>query len=154
MSDATPPPHTVLTPAGLLRRLGALVYDGLLLVGLSMVVTALFLPITGGEAVLARTHPWLEYIYRAVLLLLIVGFNGIAWTRSGQSLGMAAWRLRVEREDGALLTWTDTLRRLAAAVLSLLPLGLGYVWLLVDPDRRTWHDRLSRTRVIVLPKRR
>jgi uncharacterized RDD family membrane protein YckC len=66
---------------------------------------------------------------------------------------MAAWRLRVEREDGALLTWTDTLRRLAAAVLSLLPLGLGYVWLFVDPGRRTWHDRLSRTRVIVLPKR-
>jgi uncharacterized RDD family membrane protein YckC len=142
------------TPAGLLRRLGALVYDGLLLAGLLMAATALFLPLTGGEAILSQTHPWLEWIYRVVLVLVIVGFNGIAWTRSGQSLGMAAWRLRVEREDGALLTWADTVRRLATAVLSLLPFGLGYAWLLIDPARRTWHDHLSRTRVIVLPKRK
>lgn len=154
MPDASPTPAPAPTPAGLLRRLGALVYDGLLLAALLMIATAFFLLFTGGEAVLARTHPWLELAYRAVLLLLIVGFNGVFWTRGGQTLGMAAWRLRVERDDGALLTWPDAVRRLAACVLSWLPLGLGYLWLLVDPGRRTWHDRLSRTRVVLLPKRR
>jgi len=44
------------------------------------------------------------------------------------------------------------LRRLAWAVVSWLPLGLGYLWILVDPQRRAWHDRLSGTRVVVLPK--
>jgi uncharacterized RDD family membrane protein YckC len=43
-------------------------------------------------------------------------------------------------------------RRLASALLSLLPLGLGFFWILVDRDRRAWHDRLSRTRIVVVPK--
>jgi uncharacterized RDD family membrane protein YckC len=138
--------------AGLLRRLGALLYDGLLLLGVLMVATALFLPFTGGEAVDAQQHPLLEFGYRAMLLLLVVGFFGLFWTRSGQTLGMASWRIKVEREDGTLLGWGDTLRRLGWALVSLLPLGLGLLWVMVDPQKRAWHDRLSRTRVVVLPK--
>ena len=149
MADATP----ASAPAGLLRRLGAMLYDGLLLLALLMVATALFLPLTGGEALNAQAHPVLELVYQAALVLLILGFFGLFWTRRGQTLGMASWRLRVEREDGRLLTWGDTTRRLAWALLSLLPLGLGFVWILFDPGRRAWHDRLSRTRVVLLPKR-
>jgi uncharacterized RDD family membrane protein YckC len=91
-------------------------------------------------------------VYRAVLVLLTVGFFGVFWTRRGQTLGMASWRVRVEREDGTLLDWGDTVRRLAAALLSWLPLGLGFLWVLVDPQRRAWHDRLSRSRVVVVPR--
>ena len=139
-------------PAGLLRRSGALLYDGLLLLAVLMMATGLFLPLTGGEAISPRDHPLLEFVYRGVLVLLTIGFFGIFWTRRGQTLGMASWRLQLEREDGGPLTWGDTVRRLAAALLSWLPLGLGYLWILVDPDRRAWHDRLSRTRVVVVPK--
>jgi uncharacterized RDD family membrane protein YckC len=130
-----------------------MLYDGLLLLAVLMVATALFLPLTGGEAIDPRTDPLLEFVYRAVLLLLVVGFFGLFWTRRGQTLGMASWRLRVEREDGSLLGWRDTLRRLGWSLLSLLPLGLGYLWILFDPLRRAWHDRLSGTRVVVVPKR-
>jgi len=144
-----PPPDR----AGLLRRLAAMLYDGLLLLAVLMVATALFLPLTGGEAIDPRTNPLLEFVYRAVLVLLVVGFFGLFWTRRGQTLGMASWRLRVEREDGSLLGWGDTLRRLGWSLLSLLPLGLGYLWIVFDPLRRAWHDRLSGTRVVVLPKR-
>jgi uncharacterized RDD family membrane protein YckC len=139
-------------PAGLPRRLAALLYDGLLLLAIFMIVTALFLPLTGGEAITPRTNPTLEYLYRAVLAGIVVIFYGAFWTRGGQTLGMASWRLKVEREDGTRLTWGDTVKRLSAAVLSWLPLGLGYLWILVDRDRRAWHDRLSRTRVVVVPK--
>jgi uncharacterized RDD family membrane protein YckC len=147
-----PEAATGATPAGLLRRLGAMLYDGLLVLALLMVATALLLPLTGGEAIALHRHPVLEYGYRGLLLAVVVGFNGLFWTRSGQTLGMASWRLRVEREDGGLLGWSDVLRRLAWAVVSLLPLGLGYLWVLFDPQSRAWHDRLSRTRVVVLPK--
>lgn len=141
-------------PAGLLRRCGALLYDLLLLAAVLMVVTALFLPFTGGEAVTSAGNPLLEWTYRVALLGTIVLFFGAFWTGRGQTLGMAAWRLRVEREDGGRLTWGDTVRRLGTAVLSWLPAGLGYLWILVDPQRRAWHDRLSHTRVIVVPKQR
>jgi len=146
--SSPPPPDR----AGLLRRLAAMLYDGLLLLAVLMVATALFLPLTGGEAIDPRTNPLLEFVYRAVLVLLVVGFFGLFWTRRGQTLGMASWRLRVEREDGNLLGWGDTLRRLGWSLLSLLPLGLGYLWIVFDPLRRAWHDRLSGTRVVVLPK--
>ena len=149
--DAVTPPAPVR--ATLPRRLGALLYDGMLLLAVLMVATALFLPLTGGEAIDPQADPLLELLYRLTLVLLIVGFNGLFWTRRGQTLGMQSWRLRVEREDGRLLTWADTLRRLAWAVLSLAPLGLGYLWIAIDPERRAWHDRLSGTRVVVLPKR-
>lgn len=135
-----------------MRRLAAMLYDGLLLLAVLMVATALFLPLTGGEALDPGRNPLLEFVYRAVLLTLIVGFFGLFWTRRGQTLGMASWRLRVEREDGTLLDWVDTVRRLGWSLVSLLPLGLGFLWILFDPGRRAWHDRLSRTRVVVLPK--
>ena len=138
-------------PAGLLRRLGALLYDSLLLGAVLMIATALFLPLTGGEAITSAGDPLLAWTYRGVLAGLVVLFYGSFWTRSGQTLGLASWRLRLEREDGGVLTWGDTLRRLAAAVVSLLAAGLGWIWIVVDPGKRAWHDRLSHTRVVVVP---
>lgn len=132
-----------------------MVYDLLLVIAVLMVGTALFLPFTGGEAVsLEVVGPGLFYFYRCFLLLLIVGFFGLFWTRRGQTLGMAAWHLRLEREDGRKLTWADSLKRLAAACLAFLPVGLGVLWLLVDRNRLAWHDRLTHTRVVFEPKKK
>ena len=39
-----------------------------------------------------------------------------------------------------------------AAWLSLLALGLGYLWVWIDPQGLSWHDRLSGTRLVVLEK--
>lgn len=66
---------------------------------------------------------------------------------------MRSWRLRVVRNDGAPLNGSDALKRLLCALLSWLPLGLGYLWILVDRDRLAWHDRLSGTRLVLLAKR-
>ena len=122
------------------------------LLALWLLTTALFLPLTGGEALQTAHSPLLTSAHRAALIGVLIAFYGLSWTRRGQTLGMAAWRLRVERDDGRLLGWPDVLRRLGAAVLSSLPLGAGWLAALVDPERRTWHDRLSRTRVVVLSR--
>jgi uncharacterized RDD family membrane protein YckC len=142
----------VLPAASLSRRLAALLYDALLLLALLILGTACFLPFTGGEAITFARFPLLAVLHAAVVAVLIVGYYGLPWTRQGQTLGMASWRLRVERADGGMLTWQDTIVRVAAGVLSLMPAGLGWLWILVDRDRRAWHDRLSGTRVVVVPK--
>jgi len=67
-------------------------------------------------------------------------------------LGMRAWKLMVIRRDGLPLTLQNALIRFAAATIALLPLGLGLIWLLVDRDRLSWQDRLSRTQLIELEK--
>jgi uncharacterized RDD family membrane protein YckC len=139
--------------AGVLRRFGAMFYDLLVLLALMMVVTSALLPLTGGEAITADRYGTLEQAYRIMLLIIIVGFFGGFWTRRGQTLGMAAWRLKIEREDGGLLTWSDVFKRLGAAFVSLLPAGAGYFWILIDRDRLAWPDRWTHTRVVVLPKK-
>jgi uncharacterized RDD family membrane protein YckC len=139
--------------AGVLRRFGAMLYDLLLVIALLFIVTALFLPFTGGEAITPGRSLVVERIYQAVLLFVVVVFFCLFWTWRGQTVGMLAWRLRVERSDGTLLTWRDALLRLGGAFVSLAVLGLGYFWIWIDRDRLAWHDRWSGTRVVVTPKR-
>jgi uncharacterized RDD family membrane protein YckC len=139
--------------AGLLRRLGAMLYDALAVIALLMAGTALLMTLTGGEAITAqRVGVWV-HVYQAALIAIVVLFFGVFWTRKGQTLGMTAWRLKIERLDGALPTWRDALLRLAGALISLVALGLGYLWIWIDREQRAWHDRWSGTRVVVVPKR-
>ena len=140
--------------AGVLRRFGAMLYDLLLVLALLFIVTALFLPFTGGEAITPDRSVAIERVYQAVLLFVVVLFFCLFWTWRGQTVGMLAWRLRVERSDGTLLTWRDALLRLGGACVSLAALGLGYFWIWVDRDRLAWHDRWSGTRVVVVPRKK
>ena len=99
----------------------------LLLLAVLMIATAAFLPLTGGEALDPDAHPALEFVYRAVLVLLIVGYFGIFWTRRGQTLGMASWRLqhRARRRRDARLARHRAASRgrraVVAAVRARLP---------------------------------
>jgi uncharacterized RDD family membrane protein YckC len=140
--------------AGVWRRFGAMLYDSLLVLALLMATTAAFLPLTGGEAITSDRVGPLEYLYQCALLTVIIGFFGWFWTRRGQTMGMMAWRLKIERADGSTLTWSDVLKRLAAACVALAPLALGYFWIWIDRDHLAWHDRWTHTRVVVLPKRK
>lgn len=135
---------------GLGRRLAALIYDALLLFGLCFAATVVLLPLTGGRAIAPNNH-----LYTAYLTAVCFLFYGWCWTHSGQTLGMQAWKIKVQRRDGARMTWLRALLRFCAAFVSWLPLGLGYWWLLVDRDGLTWHDRLSGTAVVrvVRPER-
>jgi uncharacterized RDD family membrane protein YckC len=146
-------PADSLPSAGVLRRLGAMFYDLLLVIALMMVVTAVLLPLTGGEAITSERFGAWEYAYRALLLVIVILFFGVFWTRRGQTLGMTAWRLKIQRADGNLLSWVDVLKRLAAAAVGLCLAGFGYWWIWIDRDRLAWPDRWTGTRVVVLPKR-
>jgi len=126
-------------------------YDALLLVAVLMFATALLLPLTGGWAITPGELGPVAYLYRLFLLLVIVVYFGYGWTRSGQTLGMLAWKLCVIRDDGSRLRWRDVVVRLVASLLSWVALGLGFLWILADRDRLAWHDRLSHTRVVKLP---
>jgi uncharacterized RDD family membrane protein YckC len=140
-----PSGHATSQPVGLARRLAALVYDTLLLIGLWFFATLAALPFSGGEPL--GPHP----LYRAWLLLVAYGFFAGFWTHGGQTLGMRAWRIRVTDVNGGAVTWPRATLRFLAALVSGLALGLGFLWALVDREGRTWHDRWSDTRLVRLP---
>jgi uncharacterized RDD family membrane protein YckC len=136
----------------LVRRLCALFYDVVVLLALCIVATVPFLALTGGDAVTGLDTPRLEPLYQLAMLTVIAAYSVYSWTHGGQTIGMRAWRLRVERDDGGPLDTRRALLRFAAATVSSLAVGLGFVWASFDPQRRTWHDRWTRTRMVVLPK--
>ena len=125
---------------GLLRRLAALAYDSLLLFALLFAATVPVLIATGGQAV-RPNHPG----FTAYLLAVSYVYFGWCWTRSGQTLGMRAWRIRVCMPDGGLLGWRQSLGRFAAAIVSIGAGGVGLLWVAFDRDRSSLHDRLSGT---------
>jgi uncharacterized RDD family membrane protein YckC len=127
---------------GLLRRLAALAYDCVLLLGLIAAYGFVIVYLRGGDPV-APSTPW----FSAGLVTLAGLFFCWFWTHGGQTLGMLAWRIRLVTTNGGAIGWRRAVARYCAAWLSLLPAGLGFFWALWDPERATWHDRLTDTRM-------
>lgn len=143
-----------ISPASLLRHLGAICYDTLLLFGALFMATLLVLPLTGGEAIESGNPLFSFYIFSGCFF-----FYGWFWTHGGQTLGMRAWKIRLQRCDGGNVTWRQALLRFSLASLWLLPiiyfrqvlgahyglsLGIGLLFLIFLLATR-FHDRYSDT---------
>ena len=142
-----PQPTTGAGPAASLPRIfAACVYDGLLSVAILFAAAAAAVAATGGTAVSAG-----DPLFRLYLLAVAFPYYGFCWTHGGQTLGMRTWRVKAVSARGGKVGWVQALGRYLAAVLSVSVLGLGFVWIAVDPHRRSWHDLLSATRLVVAP---
>ncbi len=139
------PPAGRRPPPGLIRRLAALAYDSLLLGGLWFAATALLLPFRHGRAF--QSH---DFFYTVYLILISFLFLGWFWTHGGQTLGLRVWHLKVCALDGGAIGWKQAAMRFIAAAVSLALFGLGFIWILFDRDKCSWHDRFSNTRIIRL----
>lgn len=87
----------------------------------------------------------------AVFLLLLAYHVGF-WTWKGTTVGGIICQLRVVRIDGAPLRFVDALVRGLSSIFSLAVLGLGCLWILKDPERQAWHDKIAGTYVIKVPR--
>ena len=129
-------------PASLIKQLAAMVYDSLLIFAVLFFASAAALLFNHGEAIEANI--W----FSLYLLFTLYTYYAWFWQKSGQTLGMRVWKIRLVSDSGGNPGWAVCYLRLVCALLSLLCLGLGYWWRLFSPY--TWHDRLSHTRVINL----
>lgn len=131
-----------LVPCELWRRLLAMCYDAVAVVALLMFATALAM-LAGFREMTALRDPG----YTLYLLLVCLLYFSLSWNRGGMTLGMRAWRVRIAAADGRLPGLGRCVVRFLAALLSAAPAGMGFLWSLFDARRRTWHDRLSGTRL-------
>lgn len=132
---------------GLGRRLGAVLYDALLVIALMSLATLPFIAARSSEPV----EPG-DPLYQLTMFLVAWLFYGIFWSRYGRTLGLQSWRLRIETADGRKPSFAAASLRFLAAIVSWLPLGLGFWWQLWDSENLTWHDRWSKTRLRYYPK--
>ena len=132
--------------ASLIRRFAAMLYDGFLIVALWMISTTLIVAIVtdGAEVSGAR--------YQIFLYLEVAAFYVYFWHFKGQTLGMQVWKIRAVTECNELLTIDECVIRFLCATLSIISMGLGFLWVFFNQERLTWHDLASRTRVVYLGK--
>ena len=137
-----------MRPAKLTTLLCAMLYDTLCLLGIFIIITWGAIMLNHGHA-LPPGQPGLQM----ALLASYAAFFLFFWCCGGQTLGMLAWRIRLVRVDGGMLSPTQACLRLLASWLSFACLGLGYWSVLWREDGASWHDRLSRSRVVQLDKK-
>jgi len=131
-------------PCGLWRRLAAIVYDSLALLGIVLLATLIIVIPSGTEV------PAGSVFFQLYLLVVCWLYFALGW-RKGQTLGMSAWRIEIH-SDGHFPSWMATVARFAMAILSWASLGLGFLWSLARKDKLAWHDLASDTRLRVRPK--
>lgn len=131
-------------PAGLGRCIAAAMYDGLLLLGILFIAASIAVAANAGQAV-TTGGVW----FKAYLLAAGFPYFGWCWTRGGQTLGMKSWHIELQCSDGQPVRLPVAALRYLVATLSWFVFFLGYLWMLVDHKRRSWHDIASGTQLVV-----
>lgn len=67
---------------------------------------------------------------------------------NGQTPGKKICRLRVLMEDGGPVAIGPAFVRALVAIVSGIALGIGYLWMIWDPKKQTWHDKAAKTIVV------
>lgn len=166
MAEANRHPATAPGP-GYGRRFASLAYELLLLAAIAFVSSSVFTLASGA----APMQGWVLHLHQTYLIAVFAAYFVWCWSRSGQTLAMKAWRIRLTRADGRPVSPAAALARfvlvslatacLAGALvlarsdpgsiwLAVLAAGgaLSPVWSLFDPERQFLHDRLSGTRLV------
>lgn len=146
--------------AGFRRRFGSWVYDVLLSIAVymaagavSFILFALLVDVgiisrNGEEHVISiLQNSWFYTSLNEAWKLVWVSFFFVYfWSRSGQTLGMRAWRLRVQNQNGGLISKKTGLKRLLPTLL-----GLGNLRVIFDrKNKLSLQDKLSNTEVVLL----
>ena len=116
-------------PAGFGRRLGAVALDLMLLI-----VSNALLDFDG-----ARTFA------------LFLAYPIVLWGWKATTIGGIICNLRVVRVDGAPLKFSDSLVRGLSCIVSAVPAGLGWFWVVWDSNKQAWHDKIAGTYVVRVP---
>lgn len=142
--------------ANLFKRLGAYIYDLFALAAVLMfsVIFAMLLVVLCEKLSFIDLSAYKDVadylsqsnLFAAYLGLVIIGFYTYFWSRGGQTIGMKAWRLRVQNSDGSNITFTQALIRAATSAF-----GLGNLTVLLS-SRNAFQDLWAECEVIVLTK--
>ncbi len=121
-------------------------YELLLLLAVLLFATFLFLALFG-NALQPPRHYFLQ-----LWLVIAAGWYFIwCWTHGGQTLAMKTWKLRLVTADGHPIGWRAALLRFLAAIPSVAT-GFGIVWAVFDQEGCFWHDRIAKTRLVLVEK--
>ncbi len=130
-----------------LRLAACMLYDGLVVLALSFALALGFILLFGDAS-----HGLKRYALQLFLWLGVGLYFVWCWRKSGQTLAMQTWQLKLSHGQANLLNWPQALIRYALASLSLGAFGLGFAWAVFDRDGLFLHDRLLNSRITFVPR--
>lgn len=131
---------------GLTRRILALLYDSLIVVGIALSLSLVLVWLNGGAG---PPGSFVSYLQIAIIIFIGPFFYSYFWIKNnGQTLGMQAWKIKLISSNNLPLTLRQVLLRCLLSTLSALLLGLGYLWILVNKENLSWADILTNTKVV------
>lgn len=135
-------------PAPFLARIAAMIYEALLVTAVIFIAALPFLYLVGN----AETG-WRHLAFQLYLLGVLFAYFSTFWLRSGQTLAMKTWRIRLVDLAGDTISLKQAALRFALALVGLMLAGAGFWWALFDRDRQFLHDRIARTRLVRVPRK-
>jgi len=87
-----------------------------------------------------------------LFFLLLLVYHVAFWAWMGTTMGGIVVGIRVVRTTGGNLRIVDALVRGLGSLFSIAALGIGCLWMLQDPERQMWHDKIAGTYVIKVPR--
>jgi len=121
---------SALPRAGFRRRMLALAIDALIVMVVSSAV----------------------YAEGSLSLVLLAGYGAAMWRFRGTTIGGIVFGIKVVRLDDRPVDWLTAIVRALASFLSLFAAGLGFLWIIWDPERQAWHDKIAGTVVVRMPR--
>jgi len=127
------------------KRFAAALVDGVLLAVVNSAVGFMF-----GAAAYSADSPEIASLGSLAGMVIAWVYYVVFTATKGQTLGKMAMKIRVQNLDTAAnLTWVEAfLREVVGKFLSAVALLLGYLWMLWDPKKQTWHDKLGKSVVV------
>ena len=133
----------LLPLAPISRRVLSLTYEALLLGALLWLAGLVFVVV---EARIGAGH--LRLLFQLYLALIAGVYFVCQWSRSGQTLAMKTWRLRLVTREGKPVGMQQACARYLIALAGLLLFAAGFLWACVDAERQFLHDRIAGTRIV------
>ncbi len=85
-------------------------------------------------------------------LIVLAAYGAVMWKLKGSTVGGIIFGLQVVRLDGRPVDWSTAIVRALSCFLSLVVVGLGFLWIAMDPESQAWHDKIAGTVVVRAPK--
>ena len=155
----------MLVAPPLRRRLGCLTYEAILTIGIAMGISMVFTSLFG------RTSDQGIFFIRLIFILAIGIYFSYIWHRSGQTLAMKTWHIKLINNNSKMLSIRQATIRYFASWLWISPVAMYYFLIGISShfeliaallvgmllyaalsflflDRQYLHDKMCKTRLI------
>ena len=141
VASLTPPvlPAMSLPRAGFWIRMAALLLDVIIVALICSLLSEMF---SSGSHIRIR----------ADLLPSLALYGALMWKLKGSTVGGIVCGLKVVRLDDRPIDWGTSIVRALSCFLSLFVMGFGFIWIVFDDQRQSWHDKIAGTVVVRAPR--